>query len=110
MATTKTLVREGITMRYNEVVAALSDSDAVMVDSHKDIVVTVIPAAGGATIFTTTDPETMITADTARWIEWSEGAVIVDTAMILDESVAIKLTNNDAGSTAELVIATRKTP
>ena len=107
MATIQILTKDGVTRRFNTVVSALGESDPIVIDSLKNISVMVLPAAGGATIYTTTDTEARILADTARWIAWDAGAVSVPTVKLLEEAIAIKMANGDGASTAELILTTR---
>jgi len=107
MTAIATLVKDGITHRYNEVAVASGSSKAVLVESYKDISVTVIPGVGGATVKTTTDTKEMIIASTARWTDWVYGSVVVNTTRILDGIIAIMLTNDDAINVSEIVIIKR---
>jgi hypothetical protein len=107
MATIQTLLRDGVSRRYSETVPTSGTSDAVLLDSHHDIAITVNPGAGGATIWFTNDDEDDIVNDLAAWEAWSFGSVSVITTKILAAAMAIKLVNDDGANTADLTVMVR---
>ena len=104
MAAIQTLIRDGVSRRYSEVVAASGSSEAVVIDSHVNTSITVKPGAGGATVHFTNSTEDEILADTADWEAWSFGSVTELTTKILAAAMAVKLVNDDGVNVSKITV------